>query len=346
MVRPFNLRDLPLVHRLSEQGVPLHTKSALIKNVQPVKSALLGMMGGELFTFVWKAEDKQFTGFIQLTLEDDSHHGHIIYLSSSQNNPPVITENGNGNNGRSSASPATHNPNEMAWLSLLDQAVSTAGRNGMHSLVAEVNELSPDLPVLRRAGFAIYTRQDVWVLNSDIQPAKERILLPRESADDWEIQLLYANTVPRLVQLVEPIPPLYEGQGWVLREGNELTAFVHTHDGPAATWMQLFIHPNAEAQIDDIVQAALCVAPPNRDHPVFCCVRRYQSWIQNALMRNGFSLWGSQAVMVKHTVHHIQKSLPDLATSMDGKRRVSPSAPIVQRYEDKQRKRSRRRKEA
>ena len=81
MVRPFLLRDLPLVHRLSEQGVPLHTKSALIKSVQPVRSAIKGLMGGDILTYVWKAENKQLTGFVQLALEDDSHHGHIIYLS-------------------------------------------------------------------------------------------------------------------------------------------------------------------------------------------------------------------------------------------------------------------------
>lgn len=337
MVRPFNLRDLPLVHRLSEQGVPLHTKSALIKTVQPLRSAVKGLMGGDLLTYVWKSEDKKFTGFIQLNVEDDSHHGHIIYLSSSQNSQPLLSENGNGSNGNATANPSY----EMAWLSLLDQAVTTAGRNGMHSLVAEVNELSPDLPILRRAGFAIYTRQDVWVLNSNGVPAKESILCPRESADDWEIQLLYANTVPRMVQLVEPLPPLYKGQGWVLREENELNAFVHIHQGPAATWMELFIHPNAESQIDGIVQAALGVAPPTQEQPVFCCVRRYQSWVQNALMRNGFSLWGSQAVMVKHTVHHIKKLLPDLAASLEGKRGVSPSAPIVQRYKDPNKKRGR-----
>ena len=302
-------------------------------------------MGGQVLTYVWKAEDKQFTGFIQLALEDDSHHGYIIYLSSSQSDPTLLAENGNHINGRIANQPIDESY-EMAWLSLLDQAVFTTGRNGMHSLVAEVNEISPELPILRRAGFAIYTRQDVWVLNSVGKPEQESILSPRESADDWEIQLLYANTVPRLVQLVEPIPPLYTGQGWVLREGNELTAFVHIHDGPAATWMQLFIHPNAEAQIDDIIQAALNVSPPRSDHPVYCCVRRYQSWIQNALMRNGFSLWGSQAVMVKHTVHHVQKSLPDLAKSLDGKRQVSPSAPIVQRYSGVKRNRSRRHKQA
>jgi hypothetical protein len=326
MVRPFHLRDLPLVHRLSEQGVPLHTKSSLISNVQPVRKALAGLVGGELFTYVWKAEDRQLTGFIQLTLEDDSHHGHINYLSTSQYPTNAQSKNGNGQNDGS-----TDAGHESAWLSLLDQAVIAAGRNGLHSLVAELNEDSPNLPILRRAGFAVYTRQDIWVFDSTVLKEPLHILTPRESTDDWEIQLLYANTVPRLVQLVEPMPPIYDGQGWVLREGNELVAFVHIDDGPVAAWMRLFIHPNAEAQIDEIVHAALSLVSPSPEHPIFCCVRRYQSWIQNSLMRHQFSLWGSQAVMVKHTVHHVKKSLPGLVESLDGKR-VTVTTPIIQRY--------------
>jgi hypothetical protein len=42
--------------------------------------------------------------------------------------------------------------------------VVEAGQRGIHSLVAEVDEVSDELPVLRRAGFVVYTRQDVWVL--------------------------------------------------------------------------------------------------------------------------------------------------------------------------------------
>lgn len=331
MVRPFHLRDLPLVHRLSEQGVPLHTKSSLINSVQPVRNALIGLVGGELYTYVWKGDNRQLAGFIQLTLEEDSHHGQINYLSTSQKTTELHTTNGNGSNGRS---PQT--PSETAWLNLLDEAIIVAGRSGLHSLVAELNENSPNLPTLRRAGFAVYTRQDIWMLDTAVLHQQPDLLQKRTSADDWEVQLLYANIVPRMVQLVEPMPPLYHGDGWVLREGDELAAFVHIHDGDVATWMRLFIHPNAEARIDEIVHAALAIIKPTAEHPVFCCVRRYQSWLQNSLLRHGFSLWDNQAVMVKHTVHHVKKSSPELAESLDAKR-VTATAPMVQRFEDDRR---------
>lgn len=332
MIRPFHLRDVPLVHRLSEQGVSLHTESALIKNLNPVRGALFGLISGDYPTYIWKADNKEMAGFIQLFLEEDSQHGHILYLSSTAGRKtPHSQKNGYQLNNQEDAAKQVFASEEAAWLPLLDQAVIESGRRGIHSLVAEVGESGYELPLLRRAGFAVYTRQDIWVLEQEKNAPRNHILSPRRSADDWEIQLLYANTVPRLVQLVEPMPPLNDGHGWVLREDDEITAFVHIHNGAAATWMRLFIHPNAEAQIDDIVYSALQVRQPTATHPVYCCVRRYQSWIQNALRRVGFSLWGSQAVMVKHTVHHLPKPVPDLAASLEAQG-VTPTAPIVQRY--------------
>ncbi|MCB9432087.1 MAG: hypothetical protein H6668_08885 [Ardenticatenaceae bacterium] len=330
MIRSFQLRDWALVRRLSEQGVSLHSESALTDRLQPLRGALVNMLvGGDFPTLVWKAEKGSASGFIQLYLEEESQRAHILYLSP--------TVDAGARSLQIDIGEAVQNGvvDGAVWLPLLDQAVIEVGQRGVHSLVAEVSEQGGELPVLRRAGFAIYTRQDIWVLSGEetaVFPDPDPSLRPREAADDWDIQLLYANIVPRLVQLVEPVPRLDDGEGWVLREDDELAAFIHIHDGPRATWLRLFIHPNAEARVDEIVKAALSVRPASTAHPVYCCVRRYQSWIQNALERHGFAFWGSQAVMVKHTVQHQQKPMRDLAAILE-KQAVSASAPMVQRWQ-------------
>lgn len=340
MIRPFHLRDVALVHRLSEHGVSLHTESALTRHINPVKGALFGIVGGDFPTFVWKSDDRSGAGFIQLNLIEDSQLANILFLSSSSNddsdvdteetekqheNIPVAVENGN--------------LNDQAWLALLDQSVVEVGRRGIHSLVAEVNELGPELPILRRAGFAVYTRQDIWHINecqtSTVKPLE--ILTTRQTEDDWDIHLLYANTVPRLVQMVEPMPPEDEGAGWVLREAGDLAAFIHVMDGAAATWVRLFVHPNAEARVEEIMTAVLQLHPPKLTHPVYCCVRRYQSWVQQPLARTGFSLWGSQAVMVKHTVQHTQKPVSDLSVLLDSQP-ITPTTPIIHRLRPRREK--------
>lgn len=332
MIKPFNLRDLALVRRLSEHVVSLHTESALTNNLNPLRGALFSLVGGEFPTFVWKVEKGDAAGFIQLALEEDARRARVLFVGSVED---------------TAVSPHNDVPyiNESVWLPLLDQAVAEIGRRGIHSLVAEVSETGAELSVLRRAGFAVYTRQDVFrlelgaaaetaVTNNSHTPME---LHPRRPVDDWDIQLLYGNLVPRLVQLVEPVPPLHQGEGWLLREKDELAAFAHIRAGSAATWMRLFIHPNAATQADDIITASVRVAARKANQPVYCCVRRYQSWLEGPMERAGFELWGSQAVMVKHTVHHTTKPLPELSTVIDGNR-VPASAPMVRQYKRKRNK--------
>ncbi len=322
MIRPFDLRDFALVRRLSERGVSLYTEPALTGGPHPLRGALLSMVGGDFPTYVWKLKGNDEAGFIQLYLEKEAHLGRILFLGST-----CALDDAAAADTESSA-----DINEKVWLPLLDHAVANAGRRGVHSVVAEVSETGDELPILRHAGFAIYTRQDIWAISWDERGEQTKLLRPRQPMDDWEIQLLYANTVPRLVQLVEPVTPLDSGECWVLREAGELTAFVHVHTGSIATWIRLFIHPNAEAQVDQIIHAALEVIPDKTPHPVYCCVRRYQSWLQGPMERAGFLLWNSQAVMVKHTVHHQQKPMPEMSVALDAQG-IPVSAPMVPRFQ-------------
>lgn len=279
------------------------------------------VVGAEYPTFVCKSQDGDHAGFIQLLIEDNRHHAHILYVSPTSDT--AVNDDG--------SEPAF--PHGDTWLSLLDHAVIEVGQLGVHSLVAEVSETGPELPVLRRAGFAVYARQDIWMLADMPQLTRppRRTLRPCSVTDEWDVQLLYTNTVPRLVQLVEPVPPSEKGEAWILRDNDELEAFVHVHEGPLATWMRFFIHPNAESDAYDIVAASLQVRPPRANRPIFCCVRRYEGWLPSALERIGFRIWGSQAVMVKHTVHHVQQSMPRLSAVMEGQG-VPVSSPFIQRH--------------
>lgn len=339
MIRSFTLRDLTLVHRLSEHAVSFHTESALTHNSHPVRDALVSMVSGDYPTLVWKSDGRDAAGFIQLQVREETPHAHIFFLGAT----PIFFGAPNGG-GTAVSSPSdsaqkTQNSgdsllNESVWLALLDQAVVEIGQRGIHSLVAEVSEVGDELPVLRRAGFAVYTRQDIWVLEDANKDKLNHatLLSQRQPTDDWDIQLLYANTVPRLVQMVEPLPPLSSGESWVLREEGEVTAFVHIQKGSLASWLRLFIHPHAESRVDEIVAAAVHMARPAVSSPVFCCVRRYQSWLQGSLNRAGFSLWGSQAVMVKHTVKQPRKPLTETTAVIEAQG-IPASAPMVRQYQ-------------
>jgi hypothetical protein len=327
MVRPFDLRDLTLIRRLGERGVSLHTASALAENFHPLRGALRSMLvGGEFPTFVWKTDNGERAGFIQLRIANGATQAHVLYVSprcgsdlSADDLPPESI---------------ARDPDCAMWLALLDEAVAGAGARGIHHVVAEVDETSPELIVLRRAGFVVYTRQDVWAVRAtDYRPSgtAARQLVRRSPADEWDIQLLYANTVPRLVQLVEPLPAAGDGEGWVLRAGDELAAFISIRKGDVATWLRFFIHPDAEAEADEIVSAALELTFDREPEWVYCCVRRYESWLPRALERSGFTVFGSQAVMVRHTVHHTPRAMPEAVVALEGQR-ISASSPLVRNF--------------
>lgn len=296
MIRPFHLRDLPLVIRLGEQGVILEAEAALTSSPHPVRSALVNMIvGGEYATYVWRSDKDRDQAFVQIGWEQGSNSARLVCLGAS---PPADNNDDD--------SPI----NEDIWLALLDELVAVAGRHGAYNLIAEASETGPELPVLRKACFAIYTRQDIWITDQAPEGDIPVELRPRQSADDWDVQVLYSNIVPGLIQSVEPTPSLDRGQNWVLYEEGELAAFIHLNAGRSATWMRLLIHPNARSKPREIIKAAARIASPSSKNTLYCSIRRYQSWLQNPLEEAGFTIWGSQAVMIRHIAQPIEKQVP------------------------------------
>ena len=265
MVRPFSLRDWSLLRRLSDEGTLLHAESALTRSCQPLRGALFNMVTrGDAATFVWRAENGDSSGFVQLLLPPGQPHAQRLCRGAT----PV-----DGADAEDSS-----RIYEDAWFFLLDGAVAAIGQRGIHSVIAEVEETGPELPVLRQAGFAVYTRQDIWCMAGPAPSAGDNQLQLVTEADEWDVEWLYAHTVPPLIQLVEPTPP-QEGQDWILREGDDLVAVVNLRDGRAATWMRLFIHPNAQARRRDCGRGDH-VGPGRSPTIRSTAACRYQSWAE------------------------------------------------------------------
>lgn len=317
MIRPFQLRDVNLLYRLGRQGIPLHVELALTRNPNPLRGALRNLLvGGDFPTYVWKADGRDAWGFAQAALMGDGTKAHLLYVGSAETN---------------SASSTVSPIHEDDWLSILDELTATLGSIGVQNIIAEVDEHGPELAILRRAGFAVYTRQDIWTYQERWQHATSGDCLSDYSAEHaWDVQLLYAHTVPPMIQLVEPHPPTGPCS-WVLYTAQDLAAYIHIHTDREAEWLHLFVHPNAEAQADEIVAAALCMKPPTREYPLYCGLRRYQSWLQGALQRNGFEYWGSQAMLVRHTTHYVRKLAPSLATESRLEQAMPHPTPIIRK---------------
>ncbi len=296
MIRPFHLRDLPLVIRLGEQGIILEAETALTSSPHPVRSALVNMIiGGDYATYVWHSETGKDQAFVQIGMEPGSHSARLVCLGAS----PLEEDAG-----------SEAQIDEDTWLSMLDDLVVVAGQQGAHHLIAEASETGPELPVLRRACFAVYTRQDIWTTQQSPEGDIPVELRLRQAVNDWDVSVLYSNIVPGLIQSVEPSPRLDHGQNWVLYEEGELAAFIQLNAGRAATWMRLLIHPNARSKPREIIKAAMRIVSPSPKNTLYCSIRRYQSWLQGPLEQAGFTMWGSQAVMIRHIAQPVEKLAP------------------------------------
>ena len=286
-LRPFDLRDIALVRQLEEHHVPLDSQTALTDPQRPLHSALLAYLiagrGTPTFVLRLKRAGAEIRAFGQVRLRPRCLQAQLVAIASD---------------------PAGQ---ELSGLpAMLDALTAYAGQCGAHTVMAEVEDSSAHFEALRRADFVVYTRQEVWCLTAaPPQPDTPR-LQPEQDSDRWNVQQLIANTVPRLIQQVDP--PNQTGPGLVWVQDGELLTYVRAHCGHRGVWLQLYVHPQGEEAARTIIEQAAATYQPTPAAPLYCCVRRYQEWLNRPLAELGFEPLGSQALLVRHTTARIREA--------------------------------------
>lgn len=277
-IRPFDWRDLPALHRYRRRCVFLHSALVLTRGPLMFSGALLSSLSPAMgiFTIVSTkngSNDQLLIG--QMIHQPNNPFAQLTFLA-----PDAALDTG-------------------SILDLLDQIAAQAGKRGAFRLVADVDERTHAFEALRRASYAIYTRQRVWRLQN---PAAERdgfiAWRPAAEKDIFAVRSLYNNLVPGLVQQVEPFPA-ERLHGMVYQDGEDLLAYVELKYGPRGIWAQPFVHPDAE-EVASQLRDLLHVLPYRRSRPVYMCIRSYQAWLELALEDMGAEASPRQAVMVKH----------------------------------------------
>jgi hypothetical protein len=232
MIRAFDWRDVGLVKALGARGICLDSETGLTQGCRPLVDALLAyvMPGPRPPTLVWR--DGTQAAFGQLRHRLGQEQARMLWVA------PPYTGAAEG------------------WPPIVEQLAAEAGRRGAHNLIAEVGEGGPEFETLRASGFAVYARQSVWRLTRSLEPAAAPIgLRPAVSTDAIGVNLLYTNIVPRLVQQVEPPPA--PARGLVLEQAGELIAYLDVRQGPLGIWLDPYLHPEAFALSEAVIQAAL-----------------------------------------------------------------------------------------
>lgn len=277
MIRSFDWRDFPSLHRNRNDGIWLDTSLALTRWMGLVPAgALLATLAPAtgIFTYVTDGESGEpVVG--QFYLPTGRSNARLTFLS-----PEEEIES-------------------AAVPELLDHMAARAGDRGAHNLLAEVNVRSGVYDVLRRAGFAIYARQRVWEL-SPTKNSENRLWRQVVEKDEYHVHYLYHTLVPALVQQTEP-PPWENMNGLIFEHEGETLAYVHLSHGPKGILAQPFVHPDTD-HAEELLSSIYAAIPNIRSRPVYLCVRSHQAWLAPFLDEMELESGPRQAVMVKRLV--------------------------------------------
>jgi hypothetical protein len=282
ILRPFDWRDIPTIHRYRHQSVFMDSFLLLTRGALLLPGALLSYLAPAtgIFTCVASGNETRKRVLIgQFIHMLGSQYAHLTFLAP---------EDG---------------LNSSQVSSLLDYMVSVSGERGALRLLADVNELSQAYETLRHNGFATFTRQRIWRFDGGNSLLEENNAMTNawrlaRSRDGIAIRLLYNNLVPGLVQQAEPAV-VDRIRGRVCYQGDRLQAYVEIKYGHRGIWVQPFVHPDTQ-DIPSLLVGLINNIPNRLSRPLYICVRSYQAWLESAIETLGAQAGPRQAVMVRH----------------------------------------------
>jgi hypothetical protein len=297
MIRPFDWRDIPVLHRYRNQSLFFNNALEVTRGTAISPTVLLSYLTPTTGFFTWVYIDTEQTILAQLNHPAETPIGYVTFLTPER---------------------AIRNSGAVA---LLEHLAKHAGQRGAFNLLAEVDELAPVYEILRQAGFGIYARQRIWKFPEESR-AKNHPYQWRNVKEKHNIpiQTLYHNVVPGLVGQIESMPTKYL-QGLVCFKDGDLIGYADLKYGYHGIWARPFIHPDVE-NIDELLSSMIENIPDRRSRPIYLCVRTYQSWLEPALGKMESRSSPLQAVMVKRLAVQQKLALQALP-KIDGQTEIS-----------------------
>lgn len=189
---------------------------------------------------------------------------------------------------------------EHCLVPLLEELVKQAGNWGAKQVVADLCSDSPFFSQFRQTGFSVLIRQNVYRYPKTEKPIDRACGNWRtwSSADIQSMRNLYRALVPPLVQPVEPLTR-QEMLGLVYYDHRgDLQAYADLVYGPTGVWVLPVVHPQAAADMSELLTQMLHALPDPYRRPVYIAARSYQPWLENALGNLAGEAFLKQALLV------------------------------------------------
>ena len=319
MIRSFRLPDTPLVSQLQASGEHLDLRRALLWSRSSLSAAMLVYLpfsrrGVRTLVMRENVSGAPSAGFLQYHERRGQPEADVIFCA------PAIGGNKNGKN------------NQHIWHKLLNYLVVRLGERGCQRLYARLVDGAPELEVFWQLGFSAYARTRIYQregLPPLPEPAKSPLWRLQTARDVWSVGQLYAAVTPKLVQQAENLPqsdyrtPYRDDFGrsidrrYVWVEKDEVSASLRVIRGHHRCWLKLIVNPQSLEQADDLLRDALRFVP-SQSEKIYVSVREYQSELEGAILRGGFTHLTTEMLMVKHTTVMVKKPVLKQIPAIEG----------------------------
>ena len=313
MVRPFDIRDMSAVQRLSVHGCALAHEIAAIDGVNPMLNAIRAAVQTSVpFPSI---SDRH----VILTHRDDGQHADsfgIMEIGSVSGNsqvaPAVMTY--------LAPLPETEKLKD-AWIDLLDAFAGMAAAVEARFMVAEVPETGRVADAFLTSGFVPILHQDILKLpvvssrGTRKRPAEQDLghsqvpgLRLQTDKDDLYLKLLAARVIPKLATLhmanMDPTRLMHQTRvGFMLMHAQEACGHVSVNKGRKGSALRMLIRhdvPEIQPHLAEMLETILVEAGIPTSQPIYCMLPSYLSWMLPILDGLGFVHHAATTVMLKH----------------------------------------------
>jgi hypothetical protein len=307
MIRPFRLQDAPLIAQLQMRGAYLDLRRSLLWSHNSLSTAMSmywPFSRRSVHTLVMRENSNgaPISGFVQYRERHQQPEADIIFAA------PAFDDAESGRNA------------QAIWHKLVAQLVFRMGERGSQRVYGRLVDGAPELDLFWQLGFSAYARQRVYQAGTlpAVDPAKPQLWRAQRSRDVWAVGQLYSVVTPRLVQQAENLPqdnyyaPYRDSFGsgidrrYVWREKDDASASLRVIRGHEACWLEIIMQPQFLDRADDLLRDALRFVPAQTAR-VYVSVREYQSEMEGAILRTGFTWFATEMLMVKHTTSLVKK---------------------------------------
>ncbi len=312
MARTLNLQDLRSVRDLQPQGVELDYERAKLWPHSALSAALaeklpFNEIGAATIVLYPNHSKHHPLGFIQARMRRRRPEADISYIAPSLD---------------------AHPDSVTIWYRLLAEITNALCEKGCQRIYVQMPSDLDAEQVFRQAGFVAYAHEDVYLLSPQqlqafSRPTGPRMLRRQRSRDSWNLLRLYNAATPRPVQQAEgmlstegklgKLGDWWEqasGTGYVLDSHADggLVGAVRITRGSAASWMRLYLHPEAQSsQAGELVCGALSLVNTGHARPIYCSVRDYEGGIRAWLEGAKFQYQFNRTLLVKHATVRVKE---------------------------------------